>query len=116
MKTVPVFISTWALTGLGAVIGSILGHGAEKSGLFAGAIVGGVVGAGAAVILLARVQWLSPEDRGGAFVGGVVGFAVAAPIAVGNLHTPITPVLSCALAGVGLLVGVRVAQRWRRGS
>jgi hypothetical protein len=71
---------------------------------------------GTAVLILTRLQWLSPEDRTGAIVGAVVGFAVAAPIAVANLHTPITPVLTCALAGVGLLVGIGVARGWRRGS
>lgn len=115
-KPVLVFLAAWALTGLGAVIGSILGHGAGKAGLFAGAAVGGVLGVGAAVVILAKLQWLSPGDRRGAVVGGIVGFAVAAPIAVSNLQTPVTPVLTCALAGVGLLLGARVARGWRRGS
>jgi hypothetical protein len=115
-RPIPVLIVTWALTGLGAIIGSVLGHGAGKPGLFAGAVVGGVLGIGAAVVVVAKLQWLSPGDRRGAFVGGIVGFAVAAPIAVSNLHTPITPVLTCALAGVGLLLGVGVARGWRRTS
>jgi hypothetical protein len=46
-------------------------------------------------------------------LGGVVGFAVAAPIAVTNLHTPVTPVVICALAGVGLLLGIGIARGWR---
>ena len=98
------------------MIGSVVGHGAGKTGLFAGAVAGGVLGVGAVVVLLAKLQWLSPGDRRGAVVGGVVGFAVAAPIAVSNLQTPITPVLACALAGVGLLLGVRVARGWQRSS
>jgi hypothetical protein len=112
----PVFITAWALAGLGAVIGSILGNAAGKPGLLAGAVVGGVLGVGAAVAAVTKLQWLSPEDRRGAFVGGIVGFAVAAPIAVTNLHTPVTPVLICGLAGVGLLLGVGVARGWRRSS
>ena len=115
-KPIPAFFATWALTGLGAVIGSVFGHGAGKRGLFAGAIVGGVLGVGAAVAILAKLQWLSPGDRRGAFVGGIVGFVVAAPIAVSNLQTPITPVLACALAGIGLLLGVRLARRSPRSS
>jgi hypothetical protein len=35
---------------------------------------------------------------------------------VTNLHTPVTPVLICGLAGVGLLLGVGVARGWRRSS
>jgi hypothetical protein len=104
------------LAGLGAVIGSILGNAAGKPGLFAGAVVGGLLGVMAAVAALAKLQWLSGEDRRGAFVGGIVGFAVAAPVAVTNLRTPVIPVLICGLAGVGLLLGVGVARGWRRRS
>ena len=109
-------IVTWALAGLGAVVGSILGNAAGKPGLLAGAVVGGVLGVGIAVVALTKLQWLAREDRRGAIVGGIVGFAVAAPIAVTNLHTPVTPVLICGLAGVGLLLGVGVARGWRRSS
>jgi len=116
LKPIPVLIVTWALAGLGAVVGSILGNAAGKPGLFAGAVVGGVLGVGIAVVALTKLQWLARGDRRGAFVGGIVGFAVAAPIAVTNLHTPVTPVLICGLAGVGLLLGVGVARGWRRSS
>jgi len=108
-----VFLATWAFAGVGAVIGSILGHTAGKPGLFAGAIVGGVLGVAVAVGAVAKLHWLSPEDRRGALAGGIVGFGVAAPIAVTNLHTPVTPLLICGLAGVGLLLGVRVVRSWR---
>jgi len=110
VKSIPAFFAAWLLAGLGAVIGSILGHGAGKLGLFAGAVVGGVIGIWVAVAALSKLRWLSRENRRGAFVGAIVGFAVAAPVAVRNLHTPVIPVLICALAGVGLLVGVAVAQ------
>lgn len=116
LKPIPAFFTAWALAGLGAVVGSILGSAAGKPGLFAGAVVGGIAGVGAAVALLTKVHWLSPDDWRGAFVGGIVGFAVAAPIAVTNLHTPVTPVLICGLVGVGLLLGVGVARGWRPGS
>jgi hypothetical protein len=116
LKPIPAFLTAWGLAGLGAVLGSILGNAAGKPGLFAGAVVGGVVGVGAAVAALTKLQWLSPEDRRGAFVGGIVGFAVAAPIAVTNLHTPLIPVLICGLTGAGLLLGVGVARGWRRSS
>ena len=98
------------------MIGSVLGRGVGKAGLFAGAIVGGVLGVGAAVILVAKLQWLPLADRPSALVGGILGFAVAAPIAVTHLHTPMTPVLACGLAGVGVLLGVGVAREWRRRS
>jgi hypothetical protein len=45
-----------------------------------------------------------------------VGFAIATPIAVTNLHTPVTPVLICSLAGVGVLLGPRLSRGRRGGS
>jgi len=116
MKPIPVFLATWVLTGIGAVVGSILGNAAGKPGLFAGAIVGGVLGVGAAVGVVTKLRWLSADDRLGALLGGIGGFAVAAPIAATNLHTPVTPVLVCGLAGAGLLLGIGVARGWRRSS
>ena len=113
MKPFALFATAWALAGLGAVVGSILGNAAGKAGLFGGAVIGGVIGVGAAVGIVIKLRWLSIEDRAGALLGGVSGFAVAAPIAVTNLHTPVTPVLICGLAGVGLLIGVGIARGWR---
>ena len=114
MKPLPAFIAAWVLAGLGAVLGSIVGNAAGKAGLFAGAVVGGLLGVGLAVFALTKLRWLPLEDRTGAFVGGLIGFAVAAPIAATNLHTPVTPVLICGLAGVGVLLGAGVARGWRR--
>jgi len=116
LKTLRVFLAAWILAGLGAVIGSILGNGVGKGGLFVGAIVGGVLGVTPSVAAASRFHWLLREDRAGAFGGGITGFAIAAPIAVANLHTPITPVLICGLAGVGVLLGAGVARGWRQGS
>lgn len=113
MKAFPLFLAVWALAGLGAVIGSMLGNAAGKAGLFAGALAGGVGGIALAVAIGSSRRWLARDDRAGAFLGAVAGFAVAAPIAVANLHTPITPVLVCGLAGVGLLLGAGVARGWR---
>jgi len=115
LKPISVFIATWALAGVGAVIGSALGSRAGKPGLFGGALVGGVLGVVAAVLVLTKLHWLLAEDRRGALVGGIAGFAVAAPIAVTHLHTPLTPVLICGLSSVGLLLGVGVARGWRQG-
>ena len=114
LKPFRAFLTTWALAGLGAVIGSILGNAAGKPGLFAGAVVGGVLGVAAAVAALTQLQWLLREDRRAAAVGGIAGFAVAAPIVVTNLRAPVIPVLICGLAGAGLLLGVGVARGWRR--
>ncbi len=116
LKTLPIFLAAWILAGLGAVIGSMLGNAAGKSGLFVGATVGGILGVTAAVGLASKFQWLARADRSSGLIGGIIGFVVAAPVAVANLHTPVTPVLICALAGVGVLLGVGFARGWRRSS
>jgi hypothetical protein len=109
-------MTSWGLAGIGAIAGSIAGSAAGKPGLFIGALVGGVAGVWVAVAALVTLRWLPREDRRGAFVGGVLAFAVAAPIAATNLHTPVTPVMICGLVGAGLLLGVGVARGWSRSS
>ncbi len=89
----------------------MLAHTLGQSGLFAGAVFGGLLGVGLGIVGLVRIGWLARDLRWGTLWGGVVGFLVAAPIAVTNLHTPITPIMSCALAGVGALLGAGVARR-----
>ena len=104
-RPVLLVLVTWLLAGLGAVVGSILGNAAGRTGLFVGAIVGGVLTTAGAVLLATRLGWLPRPDRSRALVGGTIGFAIAAPIAVTNLHTPVTPILVTSLAGIGALFG-----------
>lgn len=115
MKPVLVFLATWAFAGFGAVVGSILGNAAGKPGLVGGAVLGGILGVALAVAVVTRLQWLPHSERRGAFLGGIIGFGIAIPIAVTNLDTPITPILSCGLAGAGLLIGAGAARGWKRG-
>ncbi|MDP2957207.1 MAG: DUF4440 domain-containing protein [Longimicrobiales bacterium] len=115
MKPLPVLLTSWALAGLGAVVGSILGNAFGRVGLFAGAVVGGGLAIAGAVTLLARLRWLPPATRSGAIAGGLLGFLIAVPIAVSNLHTPITPIVSCALVGAGVLLGAGVVRGSARG-
>ena len=105
MKPLRALLAGWASGGLGAVIGSILGRALGHSGLFIGAIAGGIVAVAIAARLLVTVEWLPASSYRGALVGGLLGFAVAIPIAVTNLSTPLVPIASGALVGVGLLFG-----------
>ena len=65
MRPVPVFLATWTLSGAGALIGSIIGSAAGTFGLFTGAVLGGVLGVAVAAGAVAKLHWLSPEERGG---------------------------------------------------
>ncbi len=99
-------VLVWLVTGLAAVGGSMLGGSWGDRTLFAGAIVGGALGVVVGVWLAAAFGWMPARARGRAAAWGILGFAIAAPIAVLNLHTPVTPILACSLAGVGALIGV----------
>ena len=100
----------WLLTGFCTVAVSVAGNAFGKRGLFAGAVAGGVAGVLLSVAIATRLGWLARAERFGATVGGLVGFAIAAPIAVLNLDTPVTPVACTALVGVGVLFGAGVAR------
>ena len=114
MTAFGVLLLSWALTGGGAVVGSILGNALGPTWLKTGAVVGGMWGLVLALELATRFRWLPPGERRGAMFGGGVGFVVAALIAATNLHTPVTPVLATALVGVGVLLGAGIARGWQR--
>jgi hypothetical protein len=82
-----------------------VGGAGGQTWLFAGAVLGGPVGALLGVWLCTRLGWLASAQRRPASAGAIVGFLIAAPIAATNLHTPVIPVLICSLAGVGALIG-----------
>ena len=111
MKSLAVLVSVWLLTGLGAVAGSIVGNAMGKTGLFAGAVVGGAVLAYLSPSLCSRLGWIATDARHAASLGALLGFLIAAPIAATNLRTPVIPVLICSLAGVGALIGIGRASR-----
>ena len=110
LKRLRTLFAVWGLTGVGAVAGSMLGARAGKAWLMDGGLAGGVFGLAIAVTVAARRGWLPLKDRPGALLGGLVGFSIAAPIAMANLHTPVTPVAVTGLVGVGALFGIGV---WR---
>jgi hypothetical protein len=105
MRRLWLFLLTCGLAGLGAVVGSMLGHFLGGRALFVGALAGGLLGVlGAARVATAR--GLVPPARFWPMVaGGSAGFLVAAAIAVRTLSTPLGPVLSVALVGAGALIG-----------
>jgi hypothetical protein len=110
VKLALAFVAIWLVTGAGAVAGSIAGAAAGKSALFAGALVGGVLAAAASTWSAVRVGWLRQSTQRNAVLGAIAGFAVAAPIAATNLHTPVIPVLATGLAGVGAVLGSAISR------
>ncbi len=108
MARVWLFLVMCALGGLGAAIGSVIGHGIGGRGLFVAALLGGL----AAVVLGARIamwrRWIAPEQSWSTALGAGLGFLIAALIATRTLSSPIGPVLSTLLIGVGAVLGASI--------
>lgn len=105
------FLVSWVLGGLGGALGSIVGHAFGPRGLWAGAVAGGLL----AALLSARVaawrRWIEPRQSRRTAAGAAAGFLVAALVAVNTLSSPVGPVLSAALVGVGALLGGGASRR-----
>ena len=111
IKDVLLFIIVCGLDGICIFLGSVLGNSMGRTGLFAGAVVGGVVGVAASLLLAVRFNLLERAGYGAALFGGVVGFALAAVIAVKNLQGPLIPVASVGLVGLGAIIGRAVGRK-----
>ena len=99
------FLVSCFLGGLGGVLGSILGNAGGKTGLFVGGVVGGLVGSASSGALASARRWIPRSAAFRTSVGASIGFLAAALIATQTLGSPIGPVLSTSLIGLGALAG-----------
>jgi hypothetical protein len=111
LKNLLLFIIVSGLDAGCILLGSFMGHSISSVGLFAGAIIGGIVGVAAAVWLAGRLHLLDRTSYGATFLGGLVGFILAAVIAVKNLQGPLIPMASVALIGLGAILGKAVSRK-----
>ena len=101
------FLAMCIIPGFMAVVGSILGNAAGKTGLFVGAVLGGLIGVTAATRIALWRNWIT-RDRGPAVqVAGLVGFIIAAIIAGTNLWTPLIPIASTWIIGGAAVLAAR---------
>jgi hypothetical protein len=105
MRRFWLFALVSALGGLGAFLGSILGNAGGKVGLYAGAMLGGALAVALAVRLAARLGLVAQTRVLHATLGGLGGFALAVLVAVNTLSSPIGPILSVGLIGLGAVFG-----------
>jgi peptidoglycan/LPS O-acetylase OafA/YrhL len=107
------FVLVCILAGIATLIGSILGHFFGQTGLFAGAIIGGIIGVIASTRIALMRGALEPKRFISATIGGLLGFALAAVVATNHLNTPIVPLGSILLIGLGAVLGAGVRHRIR---
>jgi len=109
-----IFIILVGAGGAGGFLGSVLGAAFNRQSLFIGGIIGGLVVSPVAAWLCGRVGWLEPHEVRGTALGAALGFAAAVFVAVNTLSSPIGPLLSPLLVGIGGLVGRRLGSGQRR--
>jgi len=105
MQRVLLFLTAIMISGIGGAGGSIIGNAFGKTGLWIGGVVGGLVGSLIVGFLAVNAKWIAPDRQRATTIGTAVGFLAAAAVAVNTLSSPIGPVLSTALAGIGALIG-----------
>ena len=99
------FVTSCFLGGLGGFVGSVLGGFFGQSALFIGGFLGGVLIAPLSAKIALWRGWIGPAQYWPTTLGAALGFVAAALVAVNTLSTPIGPMFSTTLTGVGALVG-----------
>jgi hypothetical protein len=114
MRTLRLFVFLILAGGLGGFLGSVVGGAFGRRGLFVGGFIGGAILTWVAARIAGRFEWIPREQIGGVAIGATMGFLVAASIAVNTLSSPIGPVLSTLLVGIGGLIGGQLSARTQK--
>jgi O-antigen/teichoic acid export membrane protein len=93
------------LAGLFGFLASVLGHFVGGHGVSAAGLIGGAIGVFAGTQIARRRGILSAKRYLPATIGGLLGLILAAIIAVNHLHTPVIPIASILLIGLGAAFG-----------
>ena len=99
------FLTAMVVGGAGGMLGSILGGAGGRWMLFIGGYIGGIVVAPLTARIAAWRRWIPPERATSVAIGAAAGFILAATIAVNTLSSPVGPVLSTFLVGLGAVIG-----------
>ena len=110
-KSLLLFLLVCVLAGIATLLGSIVGHAFGTAGLYAGAIIGGVVGVFVATRIALKRGILAPTRFWRATMGGILGLVLAAEITTHNMSTPVVPLASILLIGLGAVFGAASRHR-----
>lgn len=108
LNMVKLFLLMILLGGAGGAIGSIAGGALGRGGVFAGGLVLGSALVISGTFLAARWHWIKKSQRLWAIIGGVLGFALAMMVTLSTLSSPLGPILSTLLIGIGATLGALV--------
>lgn len=102
------FITAALLCGVGGMLGSMAGHGiAHDPGLIAGGVLGVLITSVLTGWIATAAKWITVEQRSRTIIWTSIGSVLASLIATHTLSSPVGPILSTALAGIGALYGSR---------
>jgi len=104
MRRVLLFLTMCIVPGFLAVLGSIAGNAFGKTGLFVGAVLGGLIGVTAGTRIAAWRDWIPRSSAPRVYVFSAVGFVIAALIAGNNLWTPLIPIAATCIVGIAAVV------------
>jgi hypothetical protein len=107
------FLAASILAAALAVVGSMAGHLVSTTGIFVGGLLGGTLGVALAVALARWRAWVTRPGAVTTGVGGLIGFYTAAALTVTHLSSPVVPILSTALIGLGAVLGNALSTRRR---
>ena len=107
------FLTAVLLGGLGGFIGSILGNAGGKRMLFVGGFIGGVLIAPLTARIAVSRGWIARDRAMWTAIGAAIGFILAATIAINTLSSPIGPIVSTSLVGIGAVLGAGRAMAHR---
>ena len=111
MPALMLFVLASLLGGLGGALGSMVGNSVGKTGLWIGGVVGGLLGAAGAVAVAKGRSWIAASQFRATALGAMAGFLAAVAVAVNTLSSPVGPILSSGLTGIGALLGARLSAR-----
>ena len=104
------FVLACLLAGLGGFSGSVVGNAFGRTALFAGGFLGGLLAAPVTAHIARWRGWIPPPRYWSTAAGAAAGFVAAALVAMNTLSSPIGPVLSTALTGLGAIGGSRLGK------